>query len=235
MKNLLTALLAAQKQIDNPRKGSVNPHFKSAYADLEAVIDSIRGPLHENGLTIIQHLETTADNADVIYTTIYHESGENLRLGPTRVPTKDPADPQKLKGGVTYMRRTTLLAALFLAEADDDGNAAATPPPIRNGIKKPDKTPPAKNKTKTTQQGGPTDEEMETDYKYYSTLFRKAPSLRSLVIAGERLSGVALSKHQKAELKTLYLKRKAELELGKAEPEEPEEETEAANEEDVPQ
>jgi hypothetical protein len=45
------------------------------------------------------------------------------------VASKDPSDPQKMGGAITYYRRYSLLALLGLAPEDDDGNAASKPAP----------------------------------------------------------------------------------------------------------
>ena len=47
---LFTALVAAQKQFTPVVKRSVNPHFKSRYADLASCVEAIRAALNANGL-----------------------------------------------------------------------------------------------------------------------------------------------------------------------------------------
>ncbi|MFA9202179.1 MAG: ERF family protein, partial [Candidatus Nanopelagicaceae bacterium] len=37
MKQIATALLKAQTEMSNPKKGSTNPFFKSKYADLNSI------------------------------------------------------------------------------------------------------------------------------------------------------------------------------------------------------
>lgn len=45
IKELAAALCAAQSQMVGAKKGSVNPHFKSRYADLASIWDACREPL----------------------------------------------------------------------------------------------------------------------------------------------------------------------------------------------
>jgi len=40
--NLMGAMLKVQGAVDGVRKDSKNPHFRSSYASLESVVDTIR-------------------------------------------------------------------------------------------------------------------------------------------------------------------------------------------------
>lgn len=126
---LYTALLAAQRAMGPVRKDASNPAFRSKYASLQSVFDTIEGPLWDNGLVLVQRF--TPDNGEAILVTelIHAESGERLSSA-VRVVSKDPSDPQKVGSAITYYRRYSLLALLGLTpEEDDDGNAAAKPAP----------------------------------------------------------------------------------------------------------
>lgn len=48
------ALCEAQKEVGAAIKGSKNPYFKSNYADLAAVIDSVKEPLNSHGISFLQ-------------------------------------------------------------------------------------------------------------------------------------------------------------------------------------
>ena len=50
------AFLAAQKVMGSAIKGAANEFFKSNYADLEEVINAIRVPLNDNGITFSQQI-----------------------------------------------------------------------------------------------------------------------------------------------------------------------------------
>lgn len=135
--NLYTALLAAQKAMGPVKKDASNPAFRSKYATLQSVIETIEEPLHANGLLLVQRLQydrigrdgSAGEGTPILITELIHAaSGEKLD---SHVPVvcKDPLDPQKVGGALTYFRRYSLLALLNLAPEDDDGNVAAQPRP----------------------------------------------------------------------------------------------------------
>ena len=51
---LAEALAMAQGSMENAAKSSANPFFKSKYADLAEVWNTIREPLSKNGLSVVQ-------------------------------------------------------------------------------------------------------------------------------------------------------------------------------------
>lgn len=104
------------------RKDETNPHFKSQYASLDAVIEAIQGALTEQGLAVLQDV-TGAENGLEVVTTLLHESGEFIQLEPLPIPTVKN-DAQGFGSAMTYGRRYQLMAFFKLAPADDDGQAA---------------------------------------------------------------------------------------------------------------
>jgi hypothetical protein len=128
--NIYQALLAAQRDFGPVLRNATNPAFRSKYADLSSVIETITGPLHANGLVVVQRLdyeqhgETTVP---VLLTELIHaDTGERLTSRAV-LACKDPLDPQKVGAAISYFRRYSLLALLGLSTEDDDGNAAARP------------------------------------------------------------------------------------------------------------
>ena len=119
---LATALLQAQKSMDNATKDAKNPFFKNQYATLESVIDATKVPLADNGLVIIQTM--LPDN--IIVTTMLHTSGQWIRSYLSMTPTKN--DPQGIGSAITYGRRYALAAICGITQVDDDGNDASTQP-----------------------------------------------------------------------------------------------------------
>jgi len=117
------ALLGAQKEIGVAVKGSENPYFKSSYADLQIVIESVKEPLNNNGVVFLQAVNIS-ENGPQIVTTLLHESGQWV-CSTTPVFCAKPNDPQAFGSGITYSKRYALQAILGLPTADDDGNAAA--------------------------------------------------------------------------------------------------------------
>lgn len=116
---LATALAKAQGVMDCAAKGSVNPHFKSRYADLASVWIACRGPLAANGLAVIQGVATDANHVTVT-TRLAHASGQWIES----VAAADARDagPQSIGSVVTYLRRYALSAMVGVAPDDDDGN-----------------------------------------------------------------------------------------------------------------
>jgi hypothetical protein len=132
------ALAKAQGAIEGAVKGSVNPHFRSKYADLGAVWDACREHLTKNGISVIQpvtrHIES---NTHVTVTRLMHSSGQWIEDG--GIPlllSKD--DMQGLGSALTYSRRYGLMAMVGIAPEDDDGNAASQRP---TAAKQPDDAP----------------------------------------------------------------------------------------------
>jgi len=120
----------AQAAIEGATKDSLNPHFKSKYADLASVVSAIKQPLADNGLWYTQVLHD-AENAAKVETIIVHSSGEWLSNGVLSVPVVKN-DAQGYGSALTYARRYSLSAAFGVAPEDDDGNAAAkaSPDPV---------------------------------------------------------------------------------------------------------
>lgn len=122
------AMAKAQAQMKPAVKNKTNPFFNSRFADLDSVMDAIRGPLTANGLSVNQEsvlLEGT--NEWVLRTEIGHVSGQ---FRASHYPIKTgKADAQGFGGGMTYARRYALSAMVGVTtDEDDDGNSAAENP-----------------------------------------------------------------------------------------------------------
>jgi hypothetical protein len=121
--NLAKALSAFQGEIKNPANTAVNPFFKSKYAPLADVINSIRPALSKHGLSILQSSESEGDTVSVT-TLLMHASGEWIESD--RLALKpDKLTPQGAGAVITYARRYSLSALLNISsEDDDDANSA---------------------------------------------------------------------------------------------------------------
>lgn len=109
-----------QKQVEGIKKDSKNPFFNSTYASLGTILNSIRQPLFDNGLSITQFPE----GQNGLTTRLMHSSGEWLEASYTMTPSKN--DPQGQGSVITYMRRYSLAGILGLnTDVDDDGNYAS--------------------------------------------------------------------------------------------------------------
>ena len=118
-------LLEVKKQIGNLKKNSKNPFFKSAYLDLNDLLNAVEPLLHEQGLILLQPIRNNCVSSILVDA----ESGETLMQSSMPIP-ENITDPQKLGSCITYFRRYTLKSLLAIAETDDDGNLAATKPKL---------------------------------------------------------------------------------------------------------
>lgn len=122
---LAAALANAQGEMENASKNSQNPHFRSKYADLAEIINTVRPVLAKHGLSVTQFPSFDGTLAHV-ETIIAHQSGEWMS-GTTSSPVQK-ADPQGIGSATTYLRRYSLAAVCNLAQEDDDANAASKAP-----------------------------------------------------------------------------------------------------------
>jgi hypothetical protein len=125
--NLVKALTTFQGKMTAVKKDATNPFYKSKYATLDTIWETIRKPLSENGLSVAQTMNLI-DGKSVLETTLYHTSGEWISGTQLVNPVKD--DPQSLGSAISYARRYSLSAILgIVADEDDDANIATKPEP----------------------------------------------------------------------------------------------------------
>lgn len=121
LKELATALSKAQAKMKMADKSSINPHFKSKYADLAEVWEACREALTSEGLSIVQLVEA-GEVGHLLKTMLFHSSGEHIS---SHTPLFLPAQPtmQHLGAAVTYAKRISLMAmvGISVGEVDDDG------------------------------------------------------------------------------------------------------------------
>lgn len=123
-KAIITALAKVLPTLENAKKNAANPHFKSKYANLSAVMAAVE-PIKEHGLWYRQQAHDKPDGA-CIETIYMHESGEEMSAGLTFVKA-DKQNAQGFGSAMTYARRYSLQTAFGLDAEDDDGNAASAP------------------------------------------------------------------------------------------------------------
>ena len=124
------ALVEFQANAPKIVKDTTNPFFKSKYATLDGILDTVREQLGKNNLAVVQ-----LPSAGGLSTMIIHNSGEFIE---DTVPMPTFAKAQEFGAAMTYYRRYALCAALGIAaEDDDDGNAvSAKPSPTVNSTMK---------------------------------------------------------------------------------------------------
>ena len=121
--DLSAALAKAQATMKAAAFDKTNPHFKNKYASLAAVIDAIRTPLADNGLSYTQTTEIR-EGGFVLVTTLRHATGQWVA---SEYPLPSAAKPQELGSALTYARRYSLSAiACIAADEDDDAEGART-------------------------------------------------------------------------------------------------------------
>ena len=124
MSDAIKALVKAQKEMGAVIKNTTNPHLKSKYADLGAVLDACQSALHGNGFAIMQP-SGKDEFGQFVDTILAHESGEKLSSRVYLVIGKQ--DMQGVGSAITYARRYGLLGMTGLAPEDDDGEATKAP------------------------------------------------------------------------------------------------------------
>lgn len=123
IKNLAISLSKFQGEITNPSNTATNPFFKSKYAPLETVLNTVRPILSKHGLSVVQAPSTDGGNI-TISTTLIHESGEYMEF-PELSLKMDKVTAQGAGSAITYARRYAISAILGISsEDDDDGNHA---------------------------------------------------------------------------------------------------------------
>ena len=125
MKALLKSLVEFNKQVKPIIKGANNPFYKSKYASLDTIQQTIREPLNANGLVITQS-NVFSEGQLLVETRVWHsESGEYMSSIFPIVVNKQSA--QDYGSAVSYAKRYSLsgLLNLIIEDEDDDGNKAS--------------------------------------------------------------------------------------------------------------
>ena len=121
LQNIGKAITLFQTKMEKIKKDATNPFFKSKYATLSNILESIQIPLAESGLSFAQ-----LPDGDCLTTILIHnESGEYLQSCYSMHPAK--VDPQGIGSAISYARRYALSSILGLNVDDDDANAATHP------------------------------------------------------------------------------------------------------------
>lgn len=127
---LVKALALAQAELQPAIKDSINPFFKSKYADLGSVWDVCRPVLSKNGLCIMQTTEIQ-DEKTILSTMLAHTSGQWVKSHLPLNPSKN--DSQGMGAAITYLRRYSLSALVgVVCDDEDDGETAVGRGPKQN-------------------------------------------------------------------------------------------------------
>jgi hypothetical protein len=128
LRDLAKALALAQSRFPTVKKArtaeveSGDGYLRTyAYADLADLLEAVRGPLAENGLSLLQPI-TWDGRCPWLVTRLLHVSGQWIESA-YRLTAFD--QPQHMGSAITYARRYAAAALLGIAaEEDDDGQAA---------------------------------------------------------------------------------------------------------------
>lgn len=123
-KNVYAALAAAQMEMGKAVKDAENPHFRSRYADLAAVVAAVRPALNAHGIAFF-HIPTQSEFGHAMETVLFHGNSETS-IKATVPLILGKQDMQGYKSATTYAKRIGLESVTGIApDDDDDGNAAA--------------------------------------------------------------------------------------------------------------
>jgi hypothetical protein len=124
IKQIVPAMLAAQRKLKQPVMDSKNPHFGNPYASLGACLESAKEAFNAQDILIVQTYSQAEYGSVALTTLALHKSGEYI--GGTCVIPCDRSNAQGYGSAATYARRYGLSGlAMLVAEHDDDGEVAS--------------------------------------------------------------------------------------------------------------
>ena len=110
------------------RKDSVNPHFRSKFADINSVLKVVMPVLTASGIVAIQETKITENGGSYLVTVLVNaDDKEDFVSSEIPLMTKDKSNPQQFGSALTYARRYALVSMLQLEAEDDDANYASSP------------------------------------------------------------------------------------------------------------
>jgi hypothetical protein len=119
------ALALAAAEMPAVPKTATNPHFKSQYAPLDAVVAAAAPVLAKHGLSLV--LSGACIREDVVTISFALSGHGETRIIPIEMKPRSMA-PQDIGGCITYARRYAYAAVGVVTEDDDDGNSVSIPP-----------------------------------------------------------------------------------------------------------
>lgn len=126
VKDLFAALSKAQGQYKRVGYNRENPYFKNSYADLDAIMESVRPALSMNGLGFIQQIRINDEGQTILHSILTHASGEWIESRSRIIPAKN--DAQAFGSTLTYNKRYAAISLLGVTVghdvSDDDAEIA---------------------------------------------------------------------------------------------------------------
>lgn len=147
-----TALFTARKEIQALAKDAANPHFKSRYTTLTALVTAVQPQFDANDLVwSAKPRRNESGFLELAWTLRHVKSEEWIEGAMPLLLVKE--DMQAFGSAITYARRYVLEAVLNLVSEDDDGNAASAPSASQVREQAAYGTPPAGRKPSEKQLG----------------------------------------------------------------------------------
>lgn len=110
-------------EVENPCNSKDNPFYKSVYAPLSEVFDTIRPVLGKYGLGVMQAPQYIAGTGVQIQTILTHENGGAMVFPMLTAPVKVANDVNAVASALTYGKRIALNAIVCVAGANEDDDA----------------------------------------------------------------------------------------------------------------
>jgi len=122
-------LVTFLNDVGNVHADRVNPAFKSKYASLAEVLETVKGVAAKHRLAIVQALDSE-DGKVIVNTSIRHADGTVFPAGRLSVKAEGMT-PQQIGSAITYLRRQSLMTAVGIStDLDDDAASASKPAPF---------------------------------------------------------------------------------------------------------
>ncbi len=101
--------------------------YNYKYNKISKLLPVIKQKCREHNFIFMQYPASLEESEkSYLRTVLRHKDGETI-VGEIEIVSKDPNDPQKVGGGLTYMRRYSLTCMLGIEEEDDDAQQASQP------------------------------------------------------------------------------------------------------------
>ena len=128
------ALVKAQAEMPAVPMDGTNPFFKSKYATLGSVIETVKPVLERHGLAVTQFVTSEDEGRSVgVRTMLIHESGQWMSQSATVRLGFEKNAGQEAGALISYLRRYALSAVLGVyADEDIDANSLNQHTPISN-------------------------------------------------------------------------------------------------------
>ena len=125
-KSLAEALVKFQESIPKVNTDKVNPHYKSKFASLANIVETVTPRLSSLGLAYSGKSRITEDFKMIFVAKLVHAPSGEFEEAEYPIHA---TDPQKIGSAESYFRRYGLAKLVgVVVDEDDDGNAASEAP-----------------------------------------------------------------------------------------------------------